>query len=188
MLETIEQPHGPLKTEHIMKAFTHITKATRITADAVLVNSEVAEAHVVAYFNDMLAAEGLEALGDTTAEVVYMPRVKSKENAERYEEAGYLRSEVTANGSEKRNSASQEPTTCLANSMGDPELLGLYVATPKAAATATLLRSTYGIEDLVLTTDGRRKGEQTNSKGSRARKAARQAKLLERSLAARAAK
>ena len=171
-----------------MKAFTQITKATALTADAILRNNEKAEAHVTAYFNAMLAAEGLEALGDTTAEVVYMPRVKSKENAERYEEAGYLRSEVTANGSEKRNSASQEPTTCLANSMGDPELLGLYVATPKAAATATLLRSTYGIEDLVLTTDGRRKGEQTNSKGSRARKAARQAKLLERSLAARAAK
>ena len=95
---------------------------------------------------------------------------------------------MTANGSEKRRGEAQEPTTCLANSMGDPELLGLYVATPKAAATATLLRATHGIESLVLTADGRRKGEQTNSKGSRARKAARQAKLLERSLAARAAR
>jgi hypothetical protein len=171
-----------------MKAFTQITKATRITADAVLVNNEVAEAHVVAYFNDMLTAEGLEVMGDTTAEVVYMPRVKSQANAERYEEAGYLRSEMTANGSEKRRGSPQEPTTCLANSMGDPELLGLYVATPKASATATILRATHGIESLVLTADGRRKGEQTNSKGSRARKAARQAKLLERSLAARAAK
>ena len=176
-----------------MKAFIQMTTATPLTADAVLRNNEVAEAHVVAYFNDMLAADGLEALGDTTAEVVYMPRVKSKENAERYAAAGYevngrALAEMTANGSTKRTGESAEPTTCLANSMGDPELLGLYVATPKAAATATLLRATHCIEDLVLTTDGRRKGEQTNSKGSRARKAARQAKLLERSLAARAAK
>ena len=171
-----------------MKAFTQVTKATLLTADAILRNSEKAEAHVVAYFNDMLAADGLEALGDTTAEAVYMPRVKSEANTERYEEAGYLRSEITAKGTEKSRGASEEPTTCLANSMGDPELLGLYVATPKASATATILRATHGIEDLVLTTSGRRKGEQTNSKGSRARKAARQAKLLERSLAARAAR
>jgi hypothetical protein len=171
-----------------MKAFNEVTKSTALTADAILRNSEKAEAHVIAYYNDMLAAEGLEVMGDTTAEVVNIPRVKSDANAERYAAAGYLRSEMSANGSEKRKGTSEEPTTCLANSMGDPELLGLYVATPKAAATATLLRATHCIESLVLTTDGRRKGEQTNSKGSRARKAARQAKLLERSLAARAAK
>lgn len=176
-----------------MKAFAQTTTATPLTADAILRNNEVAEAHVIAHYNDMLAADGLEVMGDTTAEVAYMPRVKSEANAERYAAAGYEVNgralvEMTANGSEKRRGEAQEPTTCLANSMGDPELLGLYVATPKAAATATLLRATHGIESLVLTADGRRKGEQTNSKGSRARKAARQAKLLERSLAARAAR
>lgn len=171
-----------------MKAFTQTTKATALTADAILRNNEVAEAHVVAYYNDMLAAEGLEVMGDTTAEAVNIPRVKSEANADRYEEAGYLRSEVTANGSEKRRGSPQEPTTCLANSMGDPELLGLYVATPKASATATILRATHGIESLVLTADGRRKGEQTNSKGSRARKAQRLAMLKERSAAAKSLK
>jgi hypothetical protein len=171
-----------------MKAFTQITKATALTADAILRNNEKAEAHVVAYFNAMLEADGLEALGDTTAEVVNIPRVKSDANAERYIAAGYLRSEMSANGSEKRRGESAEPTTCLANSMGDPELLGLYVATPKAAATATLLRATHCIESLVLTTDGRRKGEQTNSKGSRARKAQRLAMLKERSAVAKSLK
>ena len=72
-----------------MKAFAQTTTATPLTADAILRNNEVAEAHVIAHYNDMLAADGLEVMGDTTAEVAYMPRVKSEANAERYAAAGY---------------------------------------------------------------------------------------------------
>lgn len=105
----------------------------------------------------MLEAEGLAVVADVTPESAPLPRQRSEAIAEMHEAAGYdVTPYVSAQGRQKQNAQSTEPTSDMANSMGDPELLGLYVATPAEAAKAKRERATTDIEGLVLAKDNAR--------------------------------
>lgn len=141
----------------INSAFITTTKATPISNDAVLRASVAHDGHVVAYWEALLADDGLAVIADTTVEACHMGRVKSEGKASLFEQAGYEESHgATATGSEKTSAGTAEPTADMANSMNDPEMLGLYVATPAAAARGNRERATFGIADLVLSKDSKR--------------------------------
>ena len=99
----------------------------------------------------LLADEGLAVVADVTPESAPLPRERSQAFADIYDAAGYdVVPFTTAQGSQKQSATTTEPTDCMANSMGDPELLGLYVASPAASAKAKRERATTGIAELVL--------------------------------------
>lgn len=102
----------------------------------------------------MLEAEGLAVVADVTPESAPLPRQRSQAFADMHEAAGYdVAPFATAQGRQKQSATTTEPTDCMANSMGDPELLGLYVATPTESAKAKRERATTDIAELVLSKD-----------------------------------
>lgn len=107
-----------------------------------------------AYWEAVLADEGLAVVADVTPESAPLPRDRSQAMAAMHEAAGYdVTPYVSAQGRQKQNATTTEPTDDMANSMGDPELLGLYVASPSASAKAKRERATTDIEALVLSKD-----------------------------------
>jgi hypothetical protein len=105
----------------------------------------------------LLEDEGLAVVADVTPESAPLPRKRSQAFADMFEEAGYdVAPFATAQGSQKQSATTTEPTDCMANSMGDPELLGLYVASPAASAKAKRERATTDIAELVLSKDNAR--------------------------------
>jgi len=99
----------------------------------------------------LLADEGLAVVADVTPESAPLPRSRSQAMADIHDAAGYdVVPYVSAQGRQKQSATTTEPTDCMANSMGDPELLGLYVASPTEAARATRDRATTDIAELVL--------------------------------------
>ena len=104
-----------------------------------------------AYWDAILEDEGLAVVADVTPESAPLPRERSEAMAAIHDAAGYdVVPYVSAQGRQKQSASTTEPTDCMANSMGDPELLGLYVASPAASAKAKRERATTDIAELVL--------------------------------------
>ena len=153
------------------------------------------EAHVLAYWEAALVADGLAVLEVGTDTGNGIARVKS-EGMARLHTTG-IESEgrhgtrdygLTARGVATSRQSGGEPTDSMANSMADPELLGFYSATPKQAEMADRRRASHGIE-FTRDTRGRVKGGATGkTRRSKAEAAAQRKADREAKAAARRAK
>ena len=160
MLGSIEQPQRQPNRRNTMDntantaTNTNTTEAHNMTNNednAKLYTASLLAAADPAKWEAILEEEGLAVVADVTPESAPLPRQRSQAFAEMHDAAGYdVAPFATAQGRQKQNASTTEPTDDMANSMGDPELLGLYVASPAAAAKAKRERATTDIAELVL--------------------------------------
>ena len=116
-------------------------------------------------------------VGQDVGNAMHNPRPKSDARLLRDDVTNTVRERAMVKDTEKARKGSQEPTDCLANSMGDPDLLGLYACGPGEAKAANKARAYHGIE-YVLDGAGRVRGGQSGK--TRETKAEKRARLAAR--------